>query len=361
MTAPASTRHAFAAVGVFLFAFGAASLQTSAAGEPRQGRIQFSNGDVVEGLISGSPGNDLKVQDGSRLTTTPLDRVQEIRFAPEKETLEQKWRFVEAGRTEKQKWGEPYPVRFVRATLILGGGETLSGHLYTTVLYVEQSNRTQKVVLEYKRRGTEGQRFEDLAYPSRVEFIGPAAEAGSGPRVRIGRTANGPVEEVAALTRPALVRLEGRRQAGDEFLLPPTLGDRIFLAIKASRAVSVGWPSAGDETTSNRVSAALKDARDFFDDRTLLGVWREKPGSDVFSLLMLNRKGATTLGGERTQPWRLAVWRWKEDDSGRLMLAGAGYFFRGILARGEVPPPVRLSPALWGAVESTNAVIEAGE
>jgi hypothetical protein len=315
----------------------------------------------MEGAIWGTPGIDLRIHDGTRLSVVSLDRVQEIRFAPEKEAMEQKWRFVEAGRTEKQKWGEPYPVRFVRATVLLGGGQTMSGHLYTSVLYVEQTNRTQKVVLDFKQRGKEGQRLEDLVYPVRVEFADKAGEVAGNIRVALGASYAGGEVEVAALTGNALVRLEGRRQENGDFLLPPAFGERIFLGVRTPALIAAGWPSGGDTQTAVRVSEAMKNAQDFFDERQLLGVQRDSSEGNIYSLVMLSRKGATTLGGERTQPWRLVVWRWREDEGGRLMLAGVGYLFRGIMARGERPPEVELSPAMWQAASGTNGVIVVGQ
>jgi hypothetical protein len=89
--------------------------------------------------------------------------------------------------------------------------------------------------------------------------------------------------------------------------------------------------------------------RDFFDGRKLLGVWRDEATGELYTLAMLTRQGQTSLDAERSQPWRLEVFRWKEGEDQRLLLAGRGFFFRGILAKGVPPPPVRLSKELWDA------------
>jgi len=110
----------------------------------RPGLVQFSNGEMVEGMLSLTPGSELKVHTGKDLKTVALDQVQEMVFEPEKETMEEKWRFAEAGRTRKEKWGQPYPVREIRASVSLADGTVIRGHVYTTVLYLEGKEQTTK-------------------------------------------------------------------------------------------------------------------------------------------------------------------------------------------------------------------------
>jgi hypothetical protein len=66
----------------------------------------------------------------------------------------------------------------------------------------------------------------------------------------------------------------------------------------------------------------------------------------VYALVMASRAGRTTFDAEQSQPWRLEIWRWRLDGD-KAMVAGRGYFFRGILEKGAAPPPVALDPALW--------------
>ena len=96
------------------------------------------------------------------------------------------------------------------------------------------------------------------------------------------------------------------------------------------------------------MQTALANSEDFFDERRVLGVFRDKAAGEVYSLILAARKGQTTLEEARSQPWRLEIYRWKtEEDSERLMLAGQGYLFRGIGAKGEAVPAVELSDKLW--------------
>ena len=313
-------------------------ISAALAQEPRPGIVQFSNGDTVAGQISLTPGAELKIVAGTTLSTLPLDKVQEIRLTPEEEVLEQKWRFPIAGQTRKEKWGVPYPVRHLRATIVLGNGQTVVGHLYTTVLYVEGPEKNQKVILEAKQRGQEGETFQALVYPASVRFTDAAVATEPAIRLQIGLPGT-----VVALTRGALVRLEAR---GDQ--LPSPLGAELFIAVQTATNITVGWPAEQDAELTKVVRDALPDVRDFFDGLGLVGVWRDPLTGDVYSLMRLERHGATTLAAERSQPWRCEVWRWKFTEEGkRLLVAGRNYFFRGIVARGEPAPAVTPSPKLW--------------
>ena len=297
---------------------------------------------MAEGLFSLTPGSELKIHTGKELKTVPLDRVREIVFEPEKETLEKKWRFVEAGRTQKETWGQPYPVREIRAVLTLADGTVIRGHVYTTVLYLEGKEQTVKVVLRAKDRGNEGQTFADLVYPVRIAFTDTALSA-TGPILI--RARNSQAADLVALTPGALLRLPAvRTPDGSAFKLAGLLAPTAFLAVKTGACVRVGWPTDVDTGLVARVEQAVGIAEDFFDAKTLLGTQRF--GDDIYSLLMLSRKGHTTLDREKSQPWRLEIWRWK-DNGERLMAAGRGYFFRGILPKGEEPPTVALSPEIW--------------
>lgn len=317
----------------------------------RPGVIQFSNGEELEGRISLTPNTVFTLHGQTQIWTVALDQVREIRCGPEKEELVRGWRFPEAGQTRKEFSGSPYPIRHLETT-ILTGKDTLRGHLMTTVLYVEAPERTRKVILYAKQRGKEGESLDELTYPTRIVLHPPAESPEHGRSIRIPWAgAEDAPADLAALTRPALVQLAGQRNPKThDYLLPPTLGQRVFLALKSGATIQAGWPAAVNLALTAQVSNALAQAKDFFDGRALLGVFRESASSeDIYALILLSRQGATTLSGDRTQPWRLSVWRWKCDPAdSRLMLAGRGDFFRGIMAaKGESLPPVIISDALW--------------
>jgi hypothetical protein len=198
--------------------------------------------------------------------------------------------------------------------------------------------KTEKVILLAKQRGKKGETMQSLVYPTRIVFRDETVQVEKSVRLQLGMKG-----VVVALTRGALVRLEAK---GD--VLPSPLGAEIFVAVKDGEKITVGWPAENDAKFLKLVQEALPNVRDFFDDQKLLGVWRDPVSGDVYSAMMLERKGQTTLNAEKSQPWRCEVWRWKyEPDDNRLMIAGRGYFFRGIIARGAKAPVVVVSPELW--------------
>ena len=317
---------------------------------PRPGKIQFSNSEVVEGKISLSAGQQLRLHVDAQIRILALDKVREIRMLPEGDEMVRNWRFKEAGQTAKEYSGKPYPLRSLKTTITLADGERITGHLYTTVLYVESQEKARKVVLFAKQRGQEGETFDKVIYPAVISFSDGAAGVEETIRVRITQAGIGPSTELAALTHGALMTLEGRQTgAAGEYRLASPLGEPVFLALKAGNKLVAGWPKEQDPKLVALVQTNLAIAEDFFDERRLLGVWLDQKTSDLYSLLMMSRKGQTTLDGAKTQPWRLVILRWKYDEeTHRVMLAGRGFLFRGILAKGEAPPPVDLTDAFWG-------------
>jgi hypothetical protein len=332
--------------------------------EPRDGRIEFSDGAAADGKISLTPGGALKIESGPQIRVLDLDRVREIRISPESEEMDRNWRFKEAGQTAKEFFGEPYPVRNLQATVLLAGGESFTGHLYSTVLYVEGAETTQKVLLLSKQRGDEGQSLSSLVYPVRISFAG--ATAADAPTVTLRfmdshRQMFEPGNGIAAVTRGALLRLTVTPTVNaSEFKMTSPLGREFFLAIQGKvrdagfptpmthERIVVPWPAEKDEKTLAQVQSALPKSEDFFDDRRVLGVLRDPAAADIYSLILAARKGQTTLAATRSQPWRLEIYRWKtEAGSGRLMLAGQNYLFRGIGAKDEAVPEVELSAKLW--------------
>ena len=344
-----------------LFALTLSALPLCAA-EPRVGKVAFSDGSTLAGKISLTPGSELKLHLGQQLRTLPLDAVQELRSEPETKAMERAWRFLEAGKTAKEFTGQPYPVLYLKTTVVLAGGATLTGHLYTTVLYVEGAERTQKVSLLAQQRGKAGESFATVVYPKQITFGPTTAPTETTVRLRLTLPGGAVPTQVAALTRGPLVRLEASRAgAPGEFTLPSLLGKEIFLAARTGSKIVVGWPQAADASLLAQVRAALPDAEDFFDQRRVLGVFRDPADDAIYSLLLAARRGQTTLDATRRQPWRLEIYRWKADDDGKkLMLAGQGCFFRGIGAQDDPLPTVALSDKLW-QVQRAGAAWSAGD
>ena len=330
--------------------------------ELRDGRVEFSDGNAISGKVSLTPGGELKIQAGPQMRVLDLARVREIRLAPEKEEMDRNWRFKEAGQTAKEFFGEPYPVRSLQTTVVLAGGESFTGHLYSTVLYVETGETAQKVLLLAKQRGKEGQSLKSLVYPTRISFAGATVADTATATLRLKWPGLESRPGIAALTRGALVSLTPTPAgpAGEYKMTSPS-GREFFLAIKTGARIVVGWPPEKDEKALAQVQKALANSEDFFDERRVLGVVRDQAAGEIYSLLLAERKGQTTLDETRSQPWRLEIYRWKsEEGSDRLMLAGQGYLFRGIGAKNEAVPTVELSDKLW-RIRHEGEIWTAGE
>jgi hypothetical protein len=309
------------------------------------GEIQFSDGTVWQGRLFFAPEARLQVQAAGRLVAlTPAD-IREIRFTAISEQMEQSWRFVEAGQVRKERWGDPYPVRQLQASIWLAGGACLTGHLYTVPLYVERDGGTEKVVLSAKQRGQPGESLTNLVYPARL--VWPAARAsGEGvARIRLPADLAGPGREVKAMVLASLLKVPVQGMGdGLEYGVGARPGDELVVAVRDGLRVAVGWPAGGADLAP-RIEAALADVRDFFDQRRVIAVTDLRPDQAVYALMLLWREGATTLDGPSNRPWHVEVWRWKmEPDSGRLMLAARGSLFEGLGRVGE-RPEVRLVPA----------------
>lgn len=309
-----------------------------------EGTVRWSDGSSQTGQLSLTPNRQLKLIDrqASQQYALELEQVAAIEFIEESAGMEQNWRFPVAGQTRKEKSGDPYPVRELGARVRLRSGKTLKGHLYTTVLYLEADREVQKFVLKSKQKGVPGESLDDLVYPSAITFAHVGKEksqAGSWTVPASGQSG------VVALAKPSLDRHEGRRTE-DGFSFPePIQPDSAFVAARYEDRLVVAWPYPPDEAAASRIHAALPDFKDFLDESEVKAAMVDN--DTIYALLMLRRRGPSTYGAERNQPWRLEIFRWKtSDNDDNIILGGRGYFFRGILASHEEPPKVVLKSSL---------------
>ena len=327
------------------------TFSTGSALAGRPGSISFSDGTSLEGDISLTPGYTLTLHDGKNPHSIPMESVREIRFAPEREERVKAWRFKEAGQAIKQEWGEPYPVRQLEATVLLHEGEKWTGHLHTLPLYVTATGVTQKVVILAKQRGQPGETLESLVYPLSVRF--DDAAAASNRLAKLNLTPNpGAGVSVCAITQGTLVRLPARRASTHEpFLIEAPLGAPLFVALQKDGRLTAAWSNQAEPEVTAVVTQAVAEARDFFDQRTVLGVRRDQ--DKVYALVILIRVGHTTLDAKSSQPWRLEIWRFKMDpDSRKLLLAARNWFFRGITEPGKMSDAVIVDSSIsWKVVE----------
>jgi hypothetical protein len=322
----------------------------------RAGTIEFSDGHKLSGAISLTPGKQLKLFTATVPVTLALDEVKEIHFKPEKEEMREGYYFPNAGQATQAKTGEIYPVRYVHSELTLADGKTLEGHLFTTMLYVEADDSTQKVVLEAKQTGTDGEKMADLIYPTAIQFDVPVASAGL-VRIDLAQAGFTALHPPLVMVRPdlsqPLVQPEGDKPA---WSAPTANPAKVLFAVEASDGIHLAWPAAeSDPGIEDAVKKGLADLHDFFDTRDLLGCFTD--GDDVYSLVMLKRVGRSVDGGGNTEkgkvPWSLVVVRWKFDaDQKKVTLLNRVLVKLGGIESNPQPPPVLKEAGLLNDVSA---------
>src|SRR5271156_5561352 len=145
----------------------------------RPGSVEWSDGRKLAGAISLTPGKDLRLFTSTTPVSVSLDEVKEIRFTPEKEEMWEGFYFPNAGQATQVKTGEVYPIRYLQTQITLANGQVVEGHLFTTTVYVETDDATEKVVLMAKQTGANGEKLADLVYPTVIRFDEGASSAGS--------------------------------------------------------------------------------------------------------------------------------------------------------------------------------------
>jgi len=300
-----------------------------------------------------------------------FDVIKEIRFLPEKESLERKWRFIEKTKynektgeadytpAKKEFLGQPYPVRHLQAQVHFNSAEVMQGHLYTVSVYLERNDRTSKYVLRSKQRGQAGQGLDDLLYINRIKLLDEGRQFPVQLTLRFVDKNAGDVQAVSAVTKGGLTPLPG--QPGDQqrqWSLASTFGEAFWVAVQRKDLYQVGWPVTQDQALLALTDDHLQRQRDFYNDKALLGIYWDQDQQEVLALVNLRRRHADThfgaIGGEWDQeaggivePWRLSVWRWTYNPSTKvMMLIGRGTFFRKILRPTDPTPRVELAPAL---------------
>jgi len=136
---------------------------------------------------------------------------------------------------------------FFKTTLLLAGGEHLSGHLYPTVLYIENGQDARMVILLAKQRGKEGDALKEWVYPAKVSFDEPGASPITLARLEARVSGIGIGREMVALTRGAFDRLEAKATgvAGQSTLALWLASERRRIGETPSRGLLVGQIQSG--------------------------------------------------------------------------------------------------------------------
>ena len=365
--------------------------------------VYFSDGRVLTGKISLTPGRSFKlnIPKAGKLKTTDMvtgedvqygkvrrfgfEPVREIRFYPEKEEIRRKWKFTEQTKYDektakadytpaaKAYSGQPYPLRYLAATVIFNSGESLQGHLYTTTVYLGTKDKTHRLILRSKQRGEEGTTLDELVYVRRIKLLDEGISVAPKVTVKFTNMRFGPEDAVQAVTKESLTPIPTKvTDSSDTCVVESAFGEKFHLAVRKDGKYIVGWPEEQDKELFALAQDHLRRQRDFYNDKELLGVLATEDSHEVLTLVNLRRKVAPThfgaIGGEWdkklgtvVEPWRLSIWRWKYDKANReLILSCRGTFFRVILLPKDPTPEVSISEKLW-QLQQKNDIVIVGE
>jgi hypothetical protein len=281
------------------------------------GQVEWSDGRKETGTISLTPGKDLRLFTATEQVALQLAQVKDIRFTPEKEEMAQGFYFPNAGQATQAKTGDIYPVRYLNTEITLADGQVVTGHLFTTVFYIENDDATaEKIVVMAKQTGTNGEKLADLVYPTAIHFE-TSASAQASAIIDLTHARFVPTQVPIVVARPDLALLPLDVTAGKPiWTVPSNSPSALLFSVEAADGIHVAWPAPdvnADPAVQAAVAAAIKNIRDFYDTRTLLGCFAAGDGTDVYSLVMMKRMAATYSFAADKKPWSLVVLRWKYD------------------------------------------------
>ena len=276
----------------------------------RPGAITYSDGHTQTGDLYLSPGKSLRIYTTETTTVSlSLDQVVEMRFKVEKEEMLDGFYFPNPGQATQAKTGDHYPVRYLSTDITLADGKTVSGHLLTTMLYLDNDDGTQKVPLMAKISGDDGQKIDDLVYAQDIRFDSSAPVAGTSvvDLTQVGFTPKSPP---AFFTKSDMTALPSSQVAGKQtWTVSTNHPDQIVFGLEAADGIHVAWPGIeADPDVSKAVQDALTNMHDFYDTRTLIGCVAED--DQVYAIVMLKRVGSMVDGGgtpitNGMIPWRV--------------------------------------------------------
>jgi hypothetical protein len=311
----------------------------------RPGTVDWSDGRKEAGAISLTPGKDLRIFAGTQHVSLSLVQVKEMVFTPEKEEMWEGFYFPNAGQATQAKTGEVYPIRYLKTQITLNDGKVVEGHLYTTVLYIETDDATEKVVLMAKQSGTNGQKLTDLVYPTTIRFDSAGGTTGSS-QIDLTQAGLPGAKPPVIVALPDLTFLSTEQAPGKPVWSVDWQNTaQLLFSVEAADGIHVAWPAAeADPERSQAVDAALKVMRDFYDTKTAVGSFADAEAGDIYSLVMMKRLGRSVdpLGNPVSAditPWSLVMLRWKYDpDEKKATLLNKVILVQG-RTRGNSPLP----------------------
>ena len=315
----------------------------------RRGVVSLSDGDRIEGEIDLPRLRVFAAGPGKWLTIDPAD-VARIRTEVVSEETAQAWVFVEEGSREKIRLPEWYPIRAYESEITLRDGTVVRGRINATSFHVARSEDEEvRLILRSHEKGRKGQSPNDLVFVREIDFgERPAAKPLA---VARGKVPSG--SELRFVARDAVHGFEAKVARDGSYVASGILPGRYDAVLRAGARILAGFPAEDDPridpATRARVERAIDAAREFFDEKSILRLWRA--GERVRAFVELRRAGPTTLDGPGGS-MRVRRWEVWEIDPGAdpVRIVGRVYLFRELLAPAAGFPAVRtaFAPALSG-------------
>lgn len=141
-----------------------------------QASVTWSDGRQAWMTISARPGLALQIlpTGAGKRVKVPWEDVLALRLEPEKEGMEEVWRWKEGGSDEKIKTGKSYPWRQYTVVVATADGREIKGRLAAGfALTAISEGATEQLVISPRHKGEMGQKLADLVYVKEITLAAP--------------------------------------------------------------------------------------------------------------------------------------------------------------------------------------------
>lgn len=142
--------------------------------EGAQASVTWSNGHQAWATVSARPGLTLLIlpEGAEKRVKVPWEDVLTLRLEPEKEGMEEVWRWKAGGSDEKIKTGESYPWRQYTIFVATADGREIKGRLAAGfALDATSEGATEQLVISPRHKGEAGQQLADLVYVKEITMV----------------------------------------------------------------------------------------------------------------------------------------------------------------------------------------------
>jgi len=381
-----------------LLAAAAAALVCAAGSAPgapkaprREAALLLSDDTMIQGTVLLTPGRSFSLtllepgqepasnKGFNKVRNFNVDVIREMTFKPYRESYERKFTISDADIARPVYHGEPYPVRELQCSVLFNNGETRSGILRSTAMYLKEKNpntgmtvRNRRFLLAHKQKSEPGDKLSDLVYVKRIKMLDEGEEIEKSLDLEFLSLDPGSTSELKAMTEDTLTSVPVRvGEGGKGVEVLSTFGESVLLAARIGDRYVAGWPEEGVRRTElfESVEEQLKKKEDYYNERKLLGILPLDNGRKMLTLVSLRRQLPPNVGGyagsfefdrdgNPMEFFRLSVWLWRRaPETGAISLIDRGTFFRVRVDDNAPTPPAGICPDLWPIVKTEGKIL----